>query len=136
MKIIGKITDIKESQQVSDSFKKRNFVVEYIENPQYPYAEYISFELIQDRCELLDTFQVGQEVEVSFNLKGRKWISPEGEAKYFNSLQAWRIESSTNMGNISNTGNTFNTGNTREQKPITETSTTNATINEVDDLPF
>ena len=124
MKIIGKIADIKESQQVSDSFKKRTFVVEYIENPQYPYAEHISFELIQDRCELLDTFQVGQEVEVSFNLKGRKWLSPEGDTKYFNSLQAWRIESSSN------------TSNTREQKPITETPTTNITSNEADDLPF
>jgi len=99
MKLTGVITEIKESQQVTDTFKKRNFVVEYAENPQYP--EYINFELIQDKCDLLDGFQLGQEVEVNFNLKGRKWINPEGETRYFNSLQAWKIEgvSKTNMGN-------------------------------------
>ena len=90
MKVTGKLLEIKETQQVSDSFKKRSFILEYAENPQYP--EYVSFELIQDRCSLLDNFQQGQEVEVSFNLKGRKWINPEGETRYFNSLQAWRID--------------------------------------------
>lgn len=116
MKITGRITEIKESQQVSESFKKRNFVIEYTENPQYP--EYISFELIQDRCDLLDNFQVGQDVEVSFNLRGRKWVNPEGETKYFNSLQAWRIETFSN--------------NTKDQKPTAEVAT--AVIE--DDLPF
>lgn len=90
MKVSGKILEVKDIQQVSDTFKKRVFILEYADNPQYP--EYITFELIQDRCELIDGFQVGQEVEVSFNLKGRKWINPEGETKYFNSLQAWRVE--------------------------------------------
>lgn len=90
MKVIGKLLEIKPTQQVSDSFKKRSFVLEYTENPQYP--EYVSFELIQDRCSLLDGYQLNQEVEVSFNLKGRKWVNPEGETKYFNSLQAWRIQ--------------------------------------------
>ena len=90
MKVTGKIVEVKDTHQVSDTFKKRVFILEYADNPQYP--EYITFELIQDRCELIDGFQVGQEVEVSFNLKGRKWITPEGETKYFNSLQAWRVE--------------------------------------------
>ena len=90
MKITGKILVINDIQQVSDTFQKRSFVLNYIENPQYP--EYITFELIQERCSLIDGFQVEQEVEVSFNLRGRKWTNPEGETKYFNSLQAWRIE--------------------------------------------
>jgi len=94
MKIAGKLLEVKETQQVSDTFKKRLFVLEYAENPQYP--EYISLELIQERCDLLDGFQPGQQVEVSFNLKGRKWINPEGETRYFNSLQAWRIDSLDN----------------------------------------
>lgn len=94
MKILGRIAEIKESQQVSEAFRKRSFVIEYSENPQYP--EYISFELIQDRCDLINGFQVGQEVEISFNLKGRKWVNPEGETKYFNSLQAWRVELPSN----------------------------------------
>ena len=90
MKVNGKLIEIQETQQVSDTFKKRGFVIEYAENPQYP--EYVSFELIQDRCDLLDGFQQDQNVEVSFNLKGRKWVNPEGVTKYFNTLQAWRIE--------------------------------------------
>jgi hypothetical protein len=93
MKINGKLLEVMETQQVSDSFKKRTFIVEYIENPQYP--EYISFELTQDRCELIDSFKVNQEVSVSFNLRGRKWTNPQGETKYFNSLQAWRVEAAT-----------------------------------------
>lgn len=90
MQTIGKLLEIKDAQQVSDTFKKRSFVIECTENPQYP--EYVSFELIQDRCDLLENFQIGQEVEISFNLRGRKWTTPEGETKYFNSLQAWRID--------------------------------------------
>ena len=99
MHINGKIIEINDTQQVSDTFKKRAFVVEYIENPQYP--ELISFELIQDKCDILNTFQVGQEVVVHFNLRGRKWVNPEGVARYFNSLQAWRIESVDTTGTTS-----------------------------------
>lgn len=89
MEIKAKLLEIFESQQVTEKFKKREFVVEYAENPQYP--EYLKFEFIQDKCELLDKFSVGQEVEVHFNLKGRKWTDPKGETKYFNTLQAWKI---------------------------------------------
>ena len=123
MKITGKILEVKDTQQVSDSFKKRSFIVEYAENPQYP--EYISFELIQDRCSLLDGFQAGQEVEVSFNLKGRKWVNPEGETKYFNSLQAWRIDEATSSS--SSSGMATST----PQSPDTSSTT-----NEENDLPF
>ena len=101
MKISGKIIEIKETQQVSETFKKRNIVVEYIEDGGYP--EYITFELIQDRCNLVDGFQEGKDITVSFNLKGRKWVTPEGETRYFNSLHAWRVEA---MDNNSNSGNT------------------------------
>lgn len=90
MNIRGKIFEIFEVQKVSDSFKKREFVVEYKENPQYP--EYIKFELIQDKCDLLNNFQQGSYVEIYFNLKGRQWTNPKGEKVYFNSLQAWRLE--------------------------------------------
>ncbi len=89
MEIKAKLLEIFESQQVTDTFKKREFVVEYVENPQYP--EFLKFELIQDKCELLDEFSKGQKIEVHFNLKGRKWTDPKGVIKYFNTLQAWRI---------------------------------------------
>ena len=120
MKVIGKLLEIQDTQQVSDTFKKRQFVLEYADNPQYP--EYVSFELVQDRCSLLDDFQPNQEVEVSFNLKGRKWINPEGATKYFNSLQAWRVEAAVGG-----------------QAPSSEPTQTTATVGEAsqeDDLPF
>ena len=89
MQIKAKMLEIFEIQQVTNTFKKREFVVEYAENPQYP--EFLKFELIQDKCDILDDFSIGQEVEVHFNLKGRKWTNPKGEIVYFNTLQAWRI---------------------------------------------
>lgn len=89
MEIKAKLLEIYETQQVSASFRKREFVVEYADNPQYP--EFVKFELIQDKCDLMDSFKPNQVVNVSFNLKGRKWTDPQGQVKYFNSLQAWRI---------------------------------------------
>ncbi|MFN2128408.1 MAG: DUF3127 domain-containing protein [Anaerolineales bacterium] len=90
MNIRGKLYEIYDVNKVSESFRKREFVVEFKENPQYP--EYIKFELIQDKCDLLNNFKVGSFVEVYFNLKGRLWTNPKGEKVYFNSLQAWRLE--------------------------------------------
>ena len=89
MNIKAKLLEVSDVNQISASFKKREFVVEYSENPQYP--EFIKFELIQDKCGLLDKFAVGQEIDIHFNLKGRKWTDPQGNVKYFNTLQAWRI---------------------------------------------
>ena len=72
------------------SFKKREFVVEYADNPMYP--QFIKFQLVQDRTNLLDGIEVGDKLEVTFNLRGREWTDPQGEKKYFNSLDAWRIQ--------------------------------------------
>jgi len=90
MNVRGKVFEVFDTAKVSDSFKKREFVIEYTENPQYP--EYLKFELIQDKCAILDNFKVGQSVEVYFNLKGRMWTNPKGEKVFFNSLQAWKLE--------------------------------------------
>jgi hypothetical protein len=95
MEIKAKLLEKFETAQVSASFRKREFVVEYAENPQYP--EFIKFELIQDKCEQLDGFNVGQEINVAFNLKGRKWTNPKGEVVYFNSLQAWRVSAANDI---------------------------------------
>ncbi|MEQ9423159.1 MAG: DUF3127 domain-containing protein [Cyclobacteriaceae bacterium] len=90
MNIKGKLIEKFDTVKVTDTFQKREFVIEYAENPMYP--EFVKFEMIQDRCALVDPFNVGDEIEVNFNLKGRKWTDPQGEVKYFNSLQAWRID--------------------------------------------
>ncbi len=57
---------------------------------QYP--QFLLIEFIQDKCDLLDNYNVGEDVKISINLRGREWINPEGEAKYFNAIQGWRIE--------------------------------------------
>ena len=121
MKITGKLLEVQDTQQVTDAFKKRVFVIEYAENLQY--IEYISFELVQDRCDLIDGFQVGQNVDVSFNLKGRKWTSPEGTVKYFNTLQAWRIEAA-------------NTTASPQPAEVSESPQAAATTREESELPF
>lgn len=89
MDIKGKVHEVSPTTQVTDTLKKRELILEYIENPQYP--EYIKFEAIQDRCNLLDSVKVGDNVEVSFNLKGRPWTDKTGKKTYFNSLQLWRV---------------------------------------------
>jgi len=89
MEIKAKLHEKSDTVQVSDSFRKREFIVEYAENPQYP--EFLKFELIQDKCDQLDGFNIGQELNVAYNLKGRKWTNPKGDVVYFNSLQAWKI---------------------------------------------
>lgn len=89
MNIQGKLHVKSDTEHVSERFSKREFVVEFIENPLYP--QYISFQLVQDKVDLLDAYEVGDMIDVSFNLKGRSWVSPQGETRYFNSLEAWRL---------------------------------------------
>lgn len=89
MEIRGKVHEIGETQQVTDTFKKRDLIVAYAENPQF--VEYIRFEATQDRTSIFDNLAVGDEVEVSFNLRGRPWVNREGITTYFNSLVAWRV---------------------------------------------
>ena len=89
MEVIGKIKLINETQTFGASgFRKREMVVTTDE--QYP--QMLMIEFVQDKCDLLNSFSPGQDVKVSINLRGREWINPEGVAKYFNSIQGWRIE--------------------------------------------
>lgn len=89
MELKGKVHEIGALQQVSETFKKRDLIVEYAENPTYP--EYIRFEALQDKTALFDSLKVGDEIEVSFNLRGRPWTAKDGKVSYFNSLVVWRI---------------------------------------------
>ena len=86
----GELKVINDVQQISDSFKKREFVV-LDASGQYPQT--ILFQTVQDRVDLLDNFNVGDNVEVTFFLRGREWTNPkDGVVRYFNSLDAWKIE--------------------------------------------
>ncbi|MGA0041589.1 MAG: DUF3127 domain-containing protein [Flavobacteriaceae bacterium] len=89
MEVQGKIKRISETQTLgSGGFRKREVVVTTEE--QYP--QHLAIEFVQDKTELLNNFREGQSVKVSINLRGREWVSPQGETKYFNSIQGWRID--------------------------------------------
>jgi len=122
MEVTGKIKKIDETKTFgSNGFRKREMVVTTDE--QYP--QMIMIEFIQDKCDLLNNFNVGEDVRVNINLRGREWVNPEGEAKYFNSIQGWRIEK-------------FQAAQS-EVPPVDAASFEPATSvdeNEPDDLPF
>jgi len=124
MEITGKIKKIEETKTYGASgFRKREVVVTTDE--QYP--QMLLVEFVQDKCDLLDNYNVGEDVKININLRGREWINPEGEAKYFNSIQGWRIEK-------------LESGAPNEIPPIESVDAfepaDNITDEEPDDLPF
>lgn len=95
MEVQGKIKLIGDTQTFGNNgFRKREVVVTTEE--QYP--QHLSIEFVQDKTDLLDSFQVGQPVKIGVNLRGREWVNPQGETKYFNSIQGWRIENLAQQG--------------------------------------
>ena len=89
MEVQGRIKMVGETQTFgSNGFRKREIVVTTEE--QYP--QHIMVEFVQDKTDLLNSYQVGQQVKISINLRGREWVNPQGETKYFNSIQGWRVE--------------------------------------------
>lgn len=122
MEVTGKIKLINETQTFGASgFRKRELVLTTDE--QYP--QMLMIEFVQDKCDMLNNFQVGQDVKISINLRGREWINPEGVAKYFNSIQGWRIESLQASAPMA-----------QELPPLEELEAGGLSDNEPDDLPF
>lgn len=91
MEIKGKIKLINAEVVVSDKYKKREFVL--ITGETYP--QELLIQTSQAKCSLLDSVSVGQEVTVHINLRGRAWTNPQGEVKYFNSIEGWKIDGGT-----------------------------------------
>ena len=89
-KLNGTVKAVGEKNQVSEKFAKRDLVITDNTNDTYP--QDISFQFTQDKCDLLNQLSVGQQVEVTFSIKGREWTSPQGEVRYFNTLDAFRVE--------------------------------------------
>ena len=89
MEIQGRIKQIFPSQMLGQKgFEKRDLVI--VTEEQYPQTIIIQF--TQQRCDLLDSLQVGQNVKVYINIRGREWTNPQGETKYFNTIEGWKIE--------------------------------------------
>ncbi len=90
--LTGKVIDIQPVQQVSEKFRKREFVIEKQENSSTAiFVDYVKFQLVQDKCDLINDSFMNTEVKVSFNIKGNKW-ERDGKVNYFTNLDAWRIE--------------------------------------------
>ena len=87
-KITGKLKKMNDEQVLSERFKKREFVL--TDFGQYP--QVLLFQLTNQNCDFLTNFSIGDEIEVLFNVRGKEWVNPSGEAKYFNSLEAWKIQ--------------------------------------------
>lgn len=118
MEITGKLKLKNEIQTFgTNGFQKRELVITTDE--QYP--QNINIELHQDKCSLIDNYNVGDEITVGINLRGREWINPQGEAKYFNSIVGWRIEK-------------LKTAPNTPKPPLEDLKPNNA--GEPDDLPF
>ena len=134
-KLTGKIKKIDPTVQVSEKFSKRDFVVTD-ESSMYP--QDILFQLTQDKCSTLDAFAVGDVVEASFNLKGREWTSPQGEVKYFNTVEAWRVEKVGAQGAPANNASApaANTAQPAPSSAPAQPQETTVSSTGDDDLPF
>ena len=120
LEITGRLIVKMPTQQIKESFKKSEFVIETTE--QYP--QKIKLELTQDKCDVLDTYKEGDILKVSFNLRGSLW-----QEKYYVNLQAWRIQ-------LDNNSNAMATGNQMEAPAATSQNTSFAAAASEDDLPF
>jgi hypothetical protein len=118
---IGTLHEVMPTQQVKDTFRKREFVLRMMDGQ---YEQHIKFQVTQDRCALLDTYRPGQEIKVTFNLRGRPFTGKDGSTMYFTNLEAWRIEAAT----ASAPGSEFS------QMPSESVAPTTATFD--DDVPF
>lgn len=91
MEVSGQLKMKASTQVVSDKFSKRDFVL--ATDLSTPYPQFVSFQVTQDKCTVLDGYNVGDEIKVHFNLRGREYQDKNTlETKYFNTLECWRIE--------------------------------------------
>jgi len=129
-KFTGTIKVIQPTQQVTEKFAKREFVVT---DTTSMYPQDIMFQATQDKCSMLDGYNVNDQVEVSFNLRGREWTSPQGEIRYFNTIEAWRIERPGQGSGMPASGpSAMSLGNA----PASTPSSPITAAEEEDDLPF
>lgn len=137
--VTGKLLMKYDAQQVSEKFKKREFVLELAEEINGNiYTNYAKMQLVQNKCEIIDRFKEGEMVKVSFNIKGNRW-ERDGKVNFITNLDAWRIESATaTNGNPGAAPVYNNTGgnNTGAATNFNSTANFNPSPETVDDLPF
>lgn len=124
----GKVEKIFDTEQKSASFTAREFVIEVSEG-QYP--QMVKFQLVQDKCNLIDDYNEGDQIEVDFDLRGREW-----NGKYFTNLQAWRISRAGEGGGESSGGATGGTSKSATPASSEPKAASNAAADFDDDIPF
>ncbi|MEM5871958.1 MAG: DUF3127 domain-containing protein [Candidatus Aenigmatarchaeota archaeon] len=136
MEITGKIKKIMDVQKISETFKKREFVLSVDLNTLYP--QHILFQTTQEKCTLLDVLKPNDEVKVYFNIRGREWTNPEGQVKYFVSLEVWRIDvlSRSSFEIQTDKETEINTETTKDDKIQTDNDNLINLLIENNDLPF
>jgi hypothetical protein len=145
LEVTGKLHVKYDTQQVSDKFKKREFVIELAEEINGNiYTNYAKMQLVQNKCEILDRFKEGDLIKVSFNIKGNRW-ERDGKVNYITNLDAWRIENASAVpGNNTNTqasapaynNNNYNNNNNSNAGNFNGAPNYNPSPETIDDLPF
>jgi single-stranded DNA-binding protein len=103
LEVTGKLLVKYDTQVVSDKFKKREFVLELADDINgNTYTNYAKMQLVQAKCDIIDRFNEGDQVKVSFNIKGNRW-ERDGKVNFITNLDAWRIEPA-NAGAPANNG--------------------------------
>lgn len=135
METTGQLKEVFATQSVSEKFKKREFVL--TTDASTPYPQHVQFQLTQDKCSLLDGINPGEELKVSFNLRGREWNGPQG-VKYFNTLEAWKIEKTGNAGSTTSAPakNSNSAPAAAASASAPASPTFHSSTSDDDDLPF
>lgn len=128
MELTGTVKKIGEIQTFASGFQKRELII--LTQEQYPQP--ILIEFLSDKIQLLDTVADGNDVKVGINIRGREWMSPQGDTRYFNTITGWRIENLTHTqptqaSSVNNSGDTSATP-TSSENPFAG--------DDDDDLPF
>jgi hypothetical protein len=84
----GTVVQITPLQVVSEKFRKQDLTIKTFDEN---YPQFLTFQVVNDKCDLVANLNAGDVVEVNYNLRGRQWTSPEGVTKYFNTVEAWSI---------------------------------------------
>ncbi len=137
LEVTGKLAVKYDTQQVSERFKKREFVMELAEEINgNVYTNYAKMQLVQNKCEILDRFNEGDAIKVSFNIKGNRW-ERDGKVNYITNLDAWRIESaSAGVSNAAQAAPSYGGMNNSNPAPSNAGNFYNPSPENVDDLPF
>ena len=139
LELTGKLLKKYDAVDVSPKFKKREFVVELSEEISgNTYVNYAAMQLVNNKCNIIDQFNEGDQVKVSFNIRGSKWVK-DGKERYFSNLDAWRVESFNGQsasGSSQNTGanNTQYSNNNGGYSGSVQLN--NVSPDAADDLPF